>query len=515
MRNKAPLAVVLSLTVAVVLSAGCSEGKSRQAGQELRDAVDQAGQLYASALALVESPYLEDSASDERVTYLENPTEEKLENYRAVSRRDVNPEALKLLDRAEQRLREAMRDYADAADADKAIARAMLGRVTLLRGQCNVAIAESMHARLFDAMAKARSVTATIQMQQGVADFYQQMLQRSNEYVEDMIAQAREEAEGLRQELSRLDERLSDWQEQRREVISANEQLYAQARNFRIESRQAEGVRATELLEEALSAEAERHENESLISELEHRIEHAEADRRGLQVEMESAEGRIAGGQEILDARDRLVAEADGELTDKLSELRSQIENQQSLRDELLREMLDTLERLTTTEGEAAGDFEVAADSFSQAARLTGREEAAAYLALQADSLASNAELNARRLRLRGRMESVLGGDVADTAVVQEALEYLSNAAEVGEAVVSEYEEAVQLYSRAAGQAQRDLRWVYDAETAATAIELYRFSGDSEHRQLAEDALEELEDMMDSPQLRPLAELRMKLAGNG
>ncbi|MGC9454950.1 MAG: hypothetical protein ACP5HU_08795 [Phycisphaerae bacterium] len=515
MRNKAPLALMLALVAGMILAAGCSEGESRAAGKQLREAVEEAAELHEAALELAGSPYYEDPSADERVTYLENPTTEQLQRYRAVSRLEVNPDALKQLDRAEQRLREALGGADAAGEADKALARAMLGRVAILRGQCNARIAENRHVEIYEALGRLRSVAGTVQVRTGLVEFYEQVLGRSDEYVEQMIEQARADVEQFQGELSELDSQLEQWRQQREQLISANEKLYAEARNYRIDSQQAKGTEATELLNEALEAEAERHDNETQISELEWQIEQARADRDRVRIQLESAQGRVETGQEILDARRELVAENDGNLPDRLADLRSQVKQQQSLIDELGAEIVEKLDSLSSVETEAANDFDLAADSFSQAARLAGRDHSPAYLALQGDALVNSAELNDVRLRLRERMDAVLTGDVAPASAVEAPGEYLANVDEVNEAVVSDCEQAVQLYSRAASQAPGDNQWVYDAEVAVTAINLYLFSGQDEHRKTAEDALEKLEDMMDSPQLRPVAELRMKLAGNG
>ncbi|MFP3937208.1 MAG: hypothetical protein ACLFVW_02620 [Phycisphaerae bacterium] len=516
MRNKASIAVFLCLATTVVWLTGCSEGESRKAGRQLREAVDQAVQLHEAALSLAGNPYLEDPAADKRVTYLENPTAEQLERYRAVSRREVNPEALKLLDRAEQQLRDAIRKFADADEADKGVARAVLGRVAVLRGQCNAALAENRRLEAYESLAKLGSAATVLQMKTNLADFYEELLERSYDYIDEMIQKARADTEQLTEELSELDSRLEQWKQQRQELISDNEQLYAKERNLRIDSRQASGTEATELLEKALSVGLERHRNESKIGELEYRMEQARADRKRLELQIDTAKSRLEAAEEMRDAHRRgMAADDGGELSEKVSELRAEIDEYRSRQDETLQDVAQTIDRLVSIETDAAADFELAGDSFGKAAQSAGREVSAAYIALQADALSDMADMHARRLRLRERMDAVLTGGTPGSDETRIVSEYLSNTEEVTQTVVSDYEQAVQLYSRATGQAQPDSRWVYNGEVAAAAIQLYRFSKNDEHRGMAEDALEDLEDVIDSPHLRPLVELREKLAASG
>ncbi len=504
MRNKVVLALVAAGLIVAATAFGCSEAGPRRDGRQLREAVEEADQLYRAALGMLGNPYYEDPETDERVTYLEDPTQQQLERFRPVSRHESNPDALELLTEARQGLQEAIRSFDEAGDKDKANAQAMLGRITTLAGSGYSQLADRRRREVRGSIAAAQQTAATLRGQEAVADYYQGVIDRSDEDVEEMIDDARAEAEQLGEELDELEARIEEWEQERSELIDANTQLHAQARRYRVDYGDATGEEAVELLESALEAEAERYRNETRIDELEYRLEQGGEDRKRLEIDIEAAENRLNAAEDILQARQGLVEADEFAAETVLSGIRSEIEQLQSRRDEYLQQAVESIRSASEAESGATEAFDLAQGSFEHAARLAERAASAAHLASQADALKGAAGLNQGRLSLQERIDSALAQEAGD---VRELLGYLEDVEELRDATVSMYEESVELYSRAADRADPERRWVYEAETVVAAIALYRFTGSDEHRQLVESALEDIDEIIDSPHLRAVSDM--------
>jgi hypothetical protein len=524
----------------LLVAAGCSDAKGRNATKRLLEEIDLANRLYARAVSLMTStPVKVDGQFTplSRLGRVGGGSSVELPPPLA-----VHPQAWDALVKAEKGLTRAIIQYGpDSGPEVQALANVMLGNVLMLKAEYQLAAGAADRQDARDTVVLAGRSVSMVQLYMALITYSRQLMALGDKDVAEMLSAAREEAAKAQAAADKTQEEIQSLRTQRDQHHAANEKLIPQARRMRLDSQQAGGTKGMDLLDQALKMESEINENVSAIAALENTIELRQAALGDLTLAVQAAQGRQKAAEAILAARKNYTDSGSGAIeafgTDE-AKARNEVQEQVS-------HLARICERVSGAEDAAAQAYGPAISKFQTARRLQPRGQDVQTIARLADAHWALAELKDQSLHLRRRNMLLVarlaaiwttdrdaaplppagssgGGDAliepaddvlqAVPAFARGILAYVPNPQQARKDAIENYQQAGELYGTATRLAPFNLRWTYQGQAAAAYIALYRLSGDAEVLAKAKEALKEaLADKRESSYLVDVVELEKLL----
>ena len=447
----------------------------------------------------------------------------------------VHPEALESLVKAETGLVRALVQYGSRRrDDEQALAQEMLGNILMLKAEYHraSAIADKQEAR--NTWALADRSASMVQTYAALERYYDQLAALSDRDLTATVSAAQQAAAKAKTEAEAAQAEITSLRDRAGQLRQTDERLIPQVRKLRMDSEQATGQKAMELMDQALKLESQVNENVSALGALENALDRRETDLGDLTAALASAESRRKIAEAIISARKGHAASSRSEkesIEVQLTKARA------DLQDEATR-LAGVCERIAQAEDTAATAYTQAIVKHEGARRLRPRGQDAATTARLADARWALAEMKDQSLDLRQRNLLLLARLAAasspgattgpqplttasatapaltpeDLAAVpafaKGILAYVPNPEQTRAEAIENYQQAGTLYETASRQVPSQLRWAYQGQAAAAYIALYRLSHDPEARAKAKEALDQaLENKRESPFLASVVEL--------
>jgi len=499
------------LLVGASVLTGCSEAKSRRAGKEILQKVDTAQRLYEKALALLANPVYKAGGQFAPIIETTEISPGQIEFPPAGT---LHPQAWKDLQQAEKILSGAMEAGAEALPADRAVGHRAMGRVVALKGYYLAAEASSARSRANKTLDQAEELIMLIRAQNDLVEYYDRLIAMSDEDVLEMRSSASAAAADLEARIGSTDAQLAELRKACETIIASNEELNAQARNLRVDSRLATGTKGLELLEKALEIERRVNRAASEVAGMEYTIGVLGAGRGVLALELAAVQGQLAAAEEILATRKSNKETNSKKRSELLVSIAAGLEKVETL----LHDIAEASERARLAEDRAAGTYVQAVGQLKEARKLQDTSQSNPT-AEEADAHMALAGLYASRLKLQEHGALLVGGLTKLWAnltppreappAVGKVQAYISAPAATRKSAEQHYTAATELYARALSAVERQQRWIYQGQLAAAYVGLYQLSRDPDVLDRAKEILREaLKDKQASPYLAPVDRLQ-------
>lgn len=490
--RKRLVAVVLASCVAATALLGCSDEKSRQAGQNILAKVSEARQLTERAIALMSNPVYE--VGSEKLT---PPIERKItaEEIAALLPGDVvNPRAWDALDKAFKELSTALSENADAPAADLALGQSMLARIRTVRGDYKRA--ESLLA-MKDALSALNAVSST-----AMAMHYtwqtnkelDQLVNAGDKELQGVIANADTAIAEATAQQSKAKDAIAANKKKIEDLNSENEALVTQATQLRSQSDNAVGTKRLELFDRSAELNKKVNDNSLSISSLEQAIADLQAKAQTFspilveaKARKEAAEGLLARQKQSQDYYVQEKNKARNILTDTQKKL-----------EEMLIKADAAIVKFSDFLKQANDEYAAAASSYA-AAQGKSRD------VLGPDALIGQGIAKSRQADLVGQKLGLQAGSLLPLSTADELYTAMGNTAPPALGKIKEYlgadaaslrQIAADLYKDAAGAFRqavalvpKEQKWAMQAQLAAADAGRYQMAvKDSDKK----DALGEL-----------------------
>jgi len=501
--------VVCVLTAGtLVLLAGCSHSKQREAGQNLLDEAGRAGKLYSRALSLMANPVYQIGQAYPPLRSEIRPAEGEILVPPAF---EIHPEVLPILKKIEDSLTAALSANQEHAGAsEKAVVQMMLARASSLRGHCHALELSLADTELANLRSQAEGNLAKISLSLDLLEHYNAVAAVNDQETRNLRAQGVADQSLVQDEIKEIDARLAAIDEERTAQSRKYEQRNAEARAMSIEARIGPVKEGLAKLEAALEIQAQASKAEARVAELEHEAHLLARKRQVLELDLQAAAAQVKAGESELARGEARRAESMAAAQEIAGQLHAALTQLQ----ELLTEMERFSLRLANALGGATKAYDAALSYMGRAqgepiSGVPSRE--ARVLITVADlqqrvlqALESNKRFVEDLVKIWARASAgslppaamKLGSFVADAGSLQSDAE-------------SRCTKAISLYEKSLRSADRRYRWAYQGELAAGYVKLYKLTKDPETLGFARDALDEaLKDKRFSPNLISIAELQ-------
>ena len=481
--------LVLALWAGVVcVPAGCSDARARRASKNILQEMEKAQRQYGQALSLMAgTPYKVrgEFAPLEQVATINS------DQIEPVAPEPMNPKALAVLDSAEKAMETALRENDAAEQSVKDLGYAMLGRISVLKGQYHEAGASAVRDKAHRALAQAEPKIASMRAQTGLLAYYEQLAAASDDDVRTLLSSASSDASRLDQQAAAIRAETATLKETVKQLEELNGQLTAEARSFRIESRVATGDKSLELFDKFQAKQVEANRNEYKIAAAEERIAALARELELVELEASAAKGRTKVAEELLKRR---TARRDFGLQERQAIVGSLGKARRSV-EEFLDSAAEACGGARKVEADAVGAYQRAAERFARLRAPQGGSPAGdpEMLAQQAAALMAEARVHVSRLQLQDHNDRIVK-DVSKlwpsiqpttqpaTQSTQPALpaslamlgSYMASPEQVRQQAQDKLQQAVELYETAIGRSRRGGQvWLYEEglTTAKSALE--------------------------------------------
>ncbi len=444
-------------------SFGCQEAEPDRTTHQAMDQVQRAQRLYAQALSLMAVPpytVKEDFPPLTRVTTV------KSEDVQPVVSETVNPKALKLLEQAQNILKNAEKQTSPKSD-ERSLVYAMQGRVSMLRGQYFTGLSSDIRKKISAALARIDVVLTTNDSRMRVLSYLKETTAFSDDNVQSQISSAEQEDSTILKDIESKRSEIAQLDNQVKELNRKNHIINAQGREFLRESRAAESDKALELFRKFQEKRARSAHNEYEIAKLEARIAAMQGQIKMLELRSAAARDRIDVGKQLLSGYQEI---RDVKLSAHKELLDSLIQTQRTV-DSLLIEAGNRCDELQNLDGDAAGAYQLAANQFDKARRAQSRTGRPALLGQEAGALLCEGQVYLRCLEMQGRIDRIarelsrLRTDetTAPPSVPEKLKTYIPNPEVVVKDAQERFRKSEELYQTALTRVKgQEHEWVYE-----------------------------------------------------
>lgn len=508
---------VLPLIVAGLLGVlGCSNGKSRQAGENLLDATAQAQRHTNAALALMANPYYRDKKTGTNAPLdqliAKDPNALKRDELAArleiMPLDEVNPDALKSLDAAQKILTEALRDNNEpGAEKARAVAAAQLAAVMKLKG-------EYYRSGFFKAAKESAASMRNIQLSlqralysRNQAKAYTGMADMGKTKLDELVDATTAQKTEAQEALDGVETDLTKANEAKTALEGENEKVKAARSNLIIESGAATGPVAMEKTQEIGTLGDTIDQNDRKLQEIEQTIDGLNAQKRQITLQINALDERLEMARKVRDTA--------GDASATVESMKTAADKQAQAS---MTQVAATMDTLRKQHDLAIGQCTKAEEAYDQALKAsadsTRAESTSATLAEQASM---NLDLGLIYRERVVYLASVQAGMDRMSALCKEI------GADAPEAIKVEGQEKAQTdsivkftaakdtYGRAIAQLpgeQYQMKWAYQGSQAAAYLALAKYGKDdkalTEANRLFEEARKGREN---SPHLENVTEL--------
>jgi len=450
---------------------GCGDSKQRRAGRNILDELDKAQRRYQRALALMANP-----------VYTIAGEYAPLKKHRDASPAEIklppvgtlNPKAFKVLVDAGEGLEAVLAANKAAPATDKALAKAMLGRIGALKGRYKGILASQAREKAGEAVGRADRAASLMRVHAAMIAYYDKLLSLGDTDVRATLAGATGDVNKLAGQIRKIDEELDATKAQQKALTALNEKLTGEARDRRRDSRLTEGREALDLLAKAQAKQSQINKNTTTLSRLEI-AKRARTDKRGrLELELKLAKRREKTAQDILKSRSTQFRDN----TDRRQEMQKALEQARKSAQETARQVVEAQKEAAKAEKDAAGFYDEAIKWLADArSELPGRRDPAA-LAEEAEVQMAWAGVKLSSLELQqdcDRLAAVMEKNGAPQ-IAADLRSYPGDSDAQRQEARKRLLEAVGLCEKAVSAAAGDMRSTYRVLLASAYYDLYRCS---------------------------------------
>ncbi len=445
---------VLGCLLGVLLLSGCAESKSRRAGRNLMEAVEEAQGRLDEALAIMGSLAGKVSGGS-----------------------GLNPKALAILNEAQRNLSAAVDASGGADEGPASLSRAVLARMLALQGRYHAAASAAAARDARSGLDLTAKSVLVLQVQAHLAGYYAGLASVDMKKFEAIRAEADEQVADLAARQSKLDVQLQGLKKQYDDLLAANEALTGKVRQVR---RDVPASRGLEVLDQALEIETQIDKNAAEAGQIERSINGVEAQKQELAAAMEVSQKMVIAVAAVLDRG------------------KAQAGTHSARKDEMSGAMAQTIQIIESQLGRVQAGYRrmgksgsIATKAYQQAAKALGESQkpTEGRFAQQGGVHAAAAELHSRNYFLMTQSARVAKAvsnaftqiERSVPAAVGAVANFGRRSTQAKTDAVKHYIEAGKLYEKAVSNARRtrsELTWVYQAELASACIGHYRLSGD-------------------------------------
>ncbi|MFP4052775.1 MAG: hypothetical protein ACLFV7_02815 [Phycisphaerae bacterium] len=495
------------LATSLLLTTGCSDNPSRKANRELKQEVNKAQRLLSQAQNLLEAPVIEETATGKVVPLPDvdvdpnsvMPGEEA--PVRLTDSEQINPNAVNLLTQAIDGLVKAIDAHAGADPEYTALARSVLARLYEQKGYVQTRQADRIRSSVYADVGEARSTLSQVVEQDGMLEYYRQILALSDEDVKSMKEEAQQTASTLKGRKATLEGKIEDLQQKKNQLQDKKDKLEANARALRSEAR-APGKKGNEAELQALKVMDEVSSLETQISKLDYEISGLKMDVSEVEMKLSIATAKINAADRILTRREEGVDPSDPNsamggrkaVRRQRQQLLGQREQTLARAKDALTSIAQGLDKLDAAQNDASTAYDAAARNYREYGSLDEEMEMDA-LAQRAATLMAMGRAKIRQVYLFSELESLLGvvasgwpdGAPSQADAIRQKL--TPAIAEIRKSGSELFAEAADLYSRASRQAEREYRWLYEGGQAKALIGQAEVSAEPRHLDTASTVL--------------------------
>ncbi len=527
--NSLGVAVLMSLA-GLVMVGGCSEGEVRGANQSLQEQVSKALRLRDQALNLMEAPPVVETASGKMLPLhgVEVDPEEYENELQAapagetpeapvqlVLDEQLNPNVLKLLDRARQLVEEEL-EGTKADETNQALARSVLGRIYELKGDYLGQRTDQHRDAAYARVDQARDILGTITQQKGILAYYDKLLSIEDEDVQTMKSDAQADARELSAEIKTLTSQIEERETEQQKLVEKKNTLEAKARALRSEAR-APGkkgyeadIRALEIMDQVGQIDTQISKLDNEISVLRMKLSERTMKESIAKALIAAADKIVTGREEGTDANGMGGRQA---VRRQRAELNQEHQKSLSFGSEAMGDLAESLENWSAAEKEAGNAYFAAGKNYDRYDKLTAtgdmQTERVDALAQQAAVQMAFGRSNVEKLYLHSEVEKLLdqvgeywpGGAPGEAARVRELLKPTTE--QIRKTGTQHYQDAIDSLNDAISRADRAYKWLYRGAQARAYIGKAEIAGSTAPLDEADTVLKEaLAGRSESPVVR-------------
>jgi hypothetical protein len=515
-------AVLLAGMFLAISALGCSDDKSRQAGQNIRDEISKAGQLTKRASALMSNPAFQAgndfSPIDRRLSSADDITA-------FLPSEAVNPLAWDALREAYDGMKKALADNADASAADQALGLSMLGRVQMVMGDYKKAQSLIALRQAWTALNIARSEARILQNQNNTLKQITLLASASDADLQGIISQADTIIADRSAQQQKIKDAVAANLKKIEELTADSETNVTKATELRVQRDNATREERLSLFDQAAILNKKINDNGLAISVLEQTNADLDAQAQTLAPEIDGAQTRKAAADKLLAAQktasDYYIKEK-GQATTQLSDTKTKIEAAFTQADLAIVQTNQVADEARKNYSDASSSY-ASAETNSKGG-LLGPD------ALIAQGIAKIrlAQMESQKLVLQNRLALVLA--IAETAykdaevsapeVVAKVKAYIVDQAVTMQAAADLYNEAVQAYQRAKRSVPSEQQWALQADIAAASAGRYELAVKPAEKaealaELKKQLADSLQRKASSPYLQEIVRLQTTLINAG
>lgn len=493
MRKIMSLAFGMCLTGCMVLLIGCSASEQRAQGRRLREDRNEALQYLERAVSLLESPYYTDVRTKTGNPFPLGQSPRK-ESDIALQRGELNPEALRALEKAETILQDSLRANAKGQDVDRGLSHSTLARVQEMKGDLERSVAHRAQNRVQALRGEIGTLRDRMEARKTLLGRYQQFLNIPREELEQHRDAALTEAKTLDAEKSKLDAKIKELKAELEKQTDLFIRMEAEASSIRARGAGQAVSPKTEDVQEAM-----KDVDAALRKQRAADAASAEAARLESQIAIRSAESAEVTAKR--DMHNAIAAEAakileqrdvrDEDIRKRQEDARKEIVAMQKKAAELAVEMGGACEASAAAEKKAADAYRKAFMNLKDGASANQADsKTPATLASLAQVRMKLAGITLRRLRfddhnmafletLRKTWQAVDTGQTFPAGFEKVDAYVTPEGKETDSKLAAEYlENAVDLYEDAIRKVDAKLSWAYQGQLGAAYLGLRSLTQD-------------------------------------